>query len=76
MAIQSKSAAQAELDRWYEARAALSEGKAFTMATEAGTRVLTAVDLPQVNDHITRLERRVSNHGNRPHNHAVVNFNI
>jgi len=75
MAIQTKANAQVELDKWYAARSALAAGKSFTMATESGTRVLTAVDLGEVNSHITRLERVVTNPGNRPHNHAVANFN-
>ena len=74
MSIQSRAAAQAELQQWYQARSALTDGKSFSYTTEAGTRQLTAVDLPMVNDQITRLERRVTTPAGQSHNFAVANF--
>ncbi len=75
MGIQTKAAAQAMLDKYYQALEDLAEGKSFTMATEAGTRVLTQFDIPMVNDQITRLERRVTTPDGMTHNFSVANFN-
>lgn len=76
MSFQTKAQARAELEKYYEARAAIAEGKSYTFANEAGTRVLSHENLPLINDQITRLERRVTTPEGRTHNVAVANFNV
>lgn len=73
--MQTKAQARTELNLYYKARASIAEGKSFTFANEAGTRVMTHENLPYINDQITRLERRVSTPEGQTHNVAVANFN-
>ncbi len=75
MGIQSKTAAQKGLDKAYEARDAIVDGKSFTFATENGTRTLTSQDLPEIRKQITLLERRVTAPDGQTHNVALANFN-
>ncbi len=75
MSIQSKAAAQVMLDKYYEAELAVAEGKAFTFATENGTRQVTAQDLPEIRKTIAILERRVTTPSGQTHNVALANFN-
>ena len=75
VSVQTREEARAELQLWYEARRMLAGGKSFSYTTEAGSRTLTAVDLQEVNEHIDRLERKVSCPSGQTHNFAVANFN-
>lgn len=75
MGIQSKAAAQTRLDKAYEARDAILEGKSFTFATENGTRTVTSQDGPWLDKYITRLERIVTAPGGQTHNILLANFN-
>lgn len=72
----SASEVQTELDLWYAARAAASNGKSITIATSAGSRTVTTQDLTEINETISRLERELAGvQSGRRHNFAVANFN-
>lgn len=75
MAIQSKTAAQTMLDKYYQAQLDVAEGKSFTFATENGTRTLTSQDLPEIRKQIALLERRVTTPDGQTHNILLANFN-
>lgn len=73
----STSDIQAELDKWYAARARAAEGKSVTFTTSAGTRTWTSHDLPAINEQIRLLERELSNRSSgrgRRHDFAVARF--
>lgn len=79
MGIQTKSAADTELQEWYAARRAVQGGKSFTVVTSAGTRVVTKQDLKDIEMIIAKLERIVgsadiSDRKGR-HDFALANFN-
>jgi hypothetical protein len=69
---------QTELDAWYAARLAATNGKSITIATSAGSRTLSQYDLSEINETISRLERELmgANNANQGvHNFAVANLN-
>ena len=67
---------QAELDLWYAARAATSNGKSITISTSAGSRTVTQHDLEDINATISRLERELTqSQTGRRHDFAVASFN-
>lgn len=67
---------QTELDAWYAARLAATNGKSLTLSTSAGSRTVSNYDLEEINATISRLERELAGiqSGSR-HNFAVANFN-
>lgn len=67
---------QAELDQWYAARAATSNGKSVTISTSAGSRTVSQHDLEDINATISLLERELTAaQTGRRHDFAVANFN-
>lgn len=67
---------QTELDAWYAARLATSNGKSITIATSAGSRTVSQHDLADINATISRLERELTAaQTGRRHDFAVANFN-
>ncbi len=67
---------QTELDAWYAARLAASNGKSITISTSAGSRTVSHHDLEDINATISRLERELAGvNSGRRHNFAVASFN-
>jgi len=67
---------QTELDAWYAARLAATNGKSITISTSAGSRTVSTQDLDQINETISRLERELAGiQSGRRNNFAVCNFN-
>ena len=67
---------QTELDAWYAARLAATNGKSLTISTSAGSRTVSNYDLEEINATISRLERELAGiTSGRRHNFAVANFN-
>ena len=67
---------QAELDAWYAARLAATNGKSLTISTSAGSRTVSQYDLSEINETISLLQRELSAAANQSrHNFAVCNFN-
>jgi len=79
MGTQTKAAADVELQEWYAARAALQNGKSFTVVTSAGTRQVSMTDLEDVQMIIEKLERIVGTPDSLDrkgrHDFALANFN-
>ncbi len=67
---------QIELDAWYAARLAATNGKSITISTSAGSRTVSNYDLEEINATISRLERELAGaQSGRRHNFAVASFN-
>ena len=67
---------QTELDAWYAARLAATNGKSLTISTSAGSRTVSNYDLSEINETISRLERALASaQSGRRHNFAVGSFN-
>ena len=67
---------QTELDAWYAARLAATNGKSLTISTSAGSRTVSNYDLSEINETISRLERGLASaQSGRRHNFAVASFN-
>ncbi len=67
---------QTELDAWYAARLAATNGKSLTISTSAGSRTVSQFDLSEINETISLLQRELSATANKSrHNFAVANFN-
>ncbi len=78
MAIQSKTAADSDLQEWYAARQAVTNGKSITISTSAGTRVVSYANLSEINKMIAKLERIVGTSTTTRkgrHDFALANFN-
>lgn len=60
MSYQTKAQIQAELEIWYQARAAAATGKTLKISTSAGSREVTYRDLSEINGIIDRLERKLA----------------
>ena len=67
---------QTELDAWYAARLAATNGKSLTISTSAGSRTVSQFDLEEINKTITGLERSLASaQSGRRHDFAVASFN-
>jgi hypothetical protein len=67
---------QTELDAWYAARLAATNGKSITISTSAGSRTVSQYDLSEINETISRLTRELSaTTSKQRHDFAVANFN-
>ena len=67
---------QTELDAWYAARLAATNGKSITISTSAGSRTVSQFDLAEINETISLLVRELSaTTARQRHDFAVVNFN-
>ena len=67
---------QTELDAWYAARLAATNGKSITISTSAGSRTVSQYDLDEINETISLLVRELSATQSRQrHDFAVCNFN-
>lgn len=67
---------QTELDAWYAARLAATNGKSITIATSAGSRTVSQFDLSEINETISLLTRELSATARKQrHDFAVANFN-
>jgi len=67
---------QTELDAWYAARLAATNGKSITISTSAGSRTVSQFDLKEINETISLLNRELSAAGSQTrHDFAVANFN-
>jgi len=67
---------QTELDAWYAARLAATNGKSITISTSAGSRTVSQYDLKEINETISQLVRELSATGSQQrHDFAVANFN-
>lgn len=66
---------QTELDAWYAARLAATNGKSVTISTSAGSRTVSQYDLDEINSTISLLERELTAaQTGRRHDFAVANF--
>ena len=67
---------QTELDAWYAARLAATNGKSITISTSAGSRTVSQFDLTEINETISRLLRELNaTTAQNRHDFAVCNFN-
>lgn len=67
---------QTELDAWYAARLAATNGKSITISTSAGSRTVSQHDLEDINATIALLIRELSaTTAQQRHDFAVANFN-
>jgi hypothetical protein len=67
---------QTELDAWYAARLAATNGKSITISTSAGSRTVSQYDLDDINATISLLERELTAaQTGRRHDFAVASFN-
>lgn len=67
---------QTELDAWYAARLAATNGKSITISTSAGSRTVSQFELEEINETISTLERELyAATSKQRHDFAVCNFN-
>lgn len=67
---------QTELDAWYAARLAATNGKSITISTSAGSRTVSQFDLEEINKTISQLLRELNaTASGQRHDFAVANFN-
>ncbi len=67
---------QTELDAWYAARLAATNGKSLTISTSAGSRTVSQYDLKEINETISLLNRElIATTSKQRQDFAVANFN-
>ena len=67
---------QTELDAWYAARLAATNGKSLTISTTGGSRTVSNYDLEEINETISLLIRELNaTQRKQRHDFAVCNFN-